>query len=181
MNTNACYDLNFKLLKSFNDPGDQLKWLEQELSELEANNKSAYIMGHVPTIACLDQFGHRLDALMIRYKNTIRLSSFGHVHRESFYLTTDLHDEPVGFNFIHGSVTSYGKGNPTFYVLDWDAEDFSIVDIHCYYLDLKKDDAKWQKLYSLKAEYGLKDLSPASIKQAIDRMYKFDYEGKLYA
>ena len=114
---------------------------------------------------------------MIRYKNTIRFSSFGHVHRESFYVTSDLYDRPVGFNFIHGGVTSYNKGNPTFYVLDWDQEDMTLVDIHTYYLDITNDNAEWKKLYSLKEEYGLEDLSPKNIKILIDKMYEFKIEG----
>jgi hypothetical protein len=35
INTMTCYNLNFDLLKSRYDPGDELAWLEKELAEIE--------------------------------------------------------------------------------------------------------------------------------------------------
>jgi hypothetical protein len=46
----TCYDVNFALLKSRDDPGDELTWLEKELGDLEKNNGMAIIIGHVPPI-----------------------------------------------------------------------------------------------------------------------------------
>jgi hypothetical protein len=50
INTMTCYDVNFALLKSRYDPGDELTWLEKELADLEKNNGMAIIIGHVPPI-----------------------------------------------------------------------------------------------------------------------------------
>lgn len=50
INTMSCYYLNFELLKSRYDPGDELAWLEKELAALEAVNGLAIIIGHVPPI-----------------------------------------------------------------------------------------------------------------------------------
>ena len=49
LNTQASNNLNWGLLTSLNDPGNQLKWLEEELKELEENNMVAYLMGQIPT------------------------------------------------------------------------------------------------------------------------------------
>jgi sphingomyelin phosphodiesterase len=38
LNSNICYDLNFESMTAFNDPGDQLGWLEDQLLELEKVN-----------------------------------------------------------------------------------------------------------------------------------------------
>jgi len=35
LNTMTCYNLNFDLLKSRYDPGDEIAWLEKELAEIE--------------------------------------------------------------------------------------------------------------------------------------------------
>ena len=38
INTMACFNLNFELLKSRYDPGDELSWLEKELATIEEVN-----------------------------------------------------------------------------------------------------------------------------------------------
>jgi hypothetical protein len=37
VNTEACYNANFFLMKLRDDPGDQLAWLEQTLYEMDLN------------------------------------------------------------------------------------------------------------------------------------------------
>jgi hypothetical protein len=37
LNTNICYNLNFGAFTHFEDPGDMLQWLENELNDLEKN------------------------------------------------------------------------------------------------------------------------------------------------
>jgi len=46
----ACYYWNFEIIKSRNDPGDQLAWLEQELLAIEKRNGQAIIIGHIPPL-----------------------------------------------------------------------------------------------------------------------------------
>lgn len=122
-----------------------------------------------------------MQALLDRYQHVVRFSSYGHKHHESFYLTRQGEDA-IGFNFIHGSVTTFEKGNPTFYVIDWDEQYMVPIDIHVYYLDIEanEEDANWRKLYSMREEYGLSDLSPASVKSLLNRMYEYDSEGRLF-
>jgi len=61
VNTEACYNANFFLMKLRDDPGDQLKWLEQTLYEMEANGEVAILLGHVPpgSNSCLEQWSKR--------------------------------------------------------------------------------------------------------------------------
>jgi hypothetical protein len=47
LNTNAGYLINFRLLTNRFDPGGQLKWLENELQQLEDDDGFAYIIGHI--------------------------------------------------------------------------------------------------------------------------------------
>lgn len=87
LNNNACYSMNPLVAKDFADPGGQLEWLQNELQGLEDVGGSAYIISHVPGIDCIRQYGERLDMLIRRYQNTIRFASYGHRHRENFYIS----------------------------------------------------------------------------------------------
>lgn len=122
-----------------NDPGHELAWLESELKDLEENQGFAYIIGHIPSNFCTHQYATRFATLMDRYQHIVRFSSFGHTHSQSFYLTSSkIEKKPVGFNVIHGSVTTWGHKNPSFTVVDFDAEYMVPVNIHTYFFDLDK-------------------------------------------
>ena len=55
INTQACYNANFFLISNRQDPGDQLKWLEEILTKMEENGEIAILIGHHPpaSYACL--------------------------------------------------------------------------------------------------------------------------------
>jgi 3',5'-cyclic AMP phosphodiesterase CpdA len=48
INTEACYNANYYLISNREDPGDQLKWLEEKLTKMEANGEIAILIGHHP-------------------------------------------------------------------------------------------------------------------------------------
>lgn len=68
---------------------------------------------------------------------------------------------------VGGSVTTYTNQNPSFMMIDFDAETLLPVNMSTYYFDLEKANAEgyptWEVLYDMKSEYGLKDLSPKSM------------------
>lgn len=178
LNTQACNDLNWWLLDNRQDPGLEMQWLEQELSQLEKDGGFAYMIGHIPVSGCLHQFGVRYKALMERYQHIVRFSSFGHSHDENFYITRAFNSsEAIGVNLISGSGTSGGNRNPAFTVIDWDKEYMVPVNIHTYFMNLTEANAApnsapvWRVLHDFKDEYQLKDLSPASMQELANRMY----------
>jgi hypothetical protein len=69
INTMGCYYYNFEVLKSRYDPGDQLKWLEDELAALEKVSGSAIVIGHIPPMydECMHGWSVRYKALAERY------------------------------------------------------------------------------------------------------------------
>ena len=87
--------------------------------------------------------------------------------------------EPIGVSYIHGGVTTLWKHNPSFQVVDFDAEYMVPVNMHNYYFDLVEatenykyaDSATkvWKKQFDLKSEYGLADMSPSSVKDLLSR------------
>lgn len=142
LNTQACNDLNWWLLDNRQDPGQQIEWLENELSQLEKENGFAYMIAHIPVQSCLHQFGVRYKALMERYQHVVRFSSFGHSHNENFFITSALNSSDViGLNLISGSGTTGGDRNPAFTVIDWDKEFMVPVNIHTYYMNLTEANA----------------------------------------
>lgn len=158
----SCNNLNWWLLKDRSDPGNQLKWLEQELAALEKEDGFAHIIAHIPPDSCLHQFGIRYKALMERYQHIVRFSSMGHTHQEDIQVVKAINStSPIGFNLITGSGTPGGNLNPTFTVIDFDEEYMVPVNIHTYIMDLaeanKKPDQEpeWYELHDFLKEYGL--------------------------
>lgn len=178
LNLQACNDQNWWMFKQRTDPGDQIAWLEQQLSQIEAEDGFAYILSHIYSVDCLHQFGIRYKALSERYQHIIRFSSFGHTHNEQFRVNKAIKSEKaIGWQLLTGSGTTDGTKNPAFTVIDWDEEYMVPVNTHTYTFDLveanktPEQEPKWFELHDMLKEYGLKDLSPSSMKNLSERFY----------
>jgi hypothetical protein len=67
LNTQVANEGNWYLLGFKNDPADHMKWLENELEQIEAAGGFAYIIGHIFPSMFNEVFGGRFAALMERY------------------------------------------------------------------------------------------------------------------
>ena len=68
LNNNICYNLNWESFTTFEDPGNQLAWLHDELLAIEKANGTAIILSHVPNLEeCNRQYGRRYHAIMDRF------------------------------------------------------------------------------------------------------------------
>lgn len=68
LNTQACNNMNWELIKNRYDPGNEIEWLQAELAALEAVNGTAILITHIPTNGdCLHGWGLRFKGLMERY------------------------------------------------------------------------------------------------------------------
>ena len=67
LNMNTCNDQNWWLPDNRQDPGHQIQWLEDELTQIEKDGGLAYIIAHIQPQSCLHQFGIRYKALMDRF------------------------------------------------------------------------------------------------------------------
>jgi len=65
------------------DPNKQLKFIEDNLRELESKGWHAVLLGHIPN-ECSHQYTERFRALLNRYQNTVRFSMFGHTHSDIY-------------------------------------------------------------------------------------------------
>ena len=178
LNMQACNNANWWLIENRFDPGDQLKWLEAELAQLERDGGYAHLSGHIPPQECLHQFGIRFKALIERYQNVVRYSSFGHTHDEEFLVNVAINStSPTSFAYVAGSATTSLGNNPAFTVIDFDAEYMVPTNLHTYYMNMTEANLHpdqqpiWTELHDWVGEYGLKDMSPSSILEFTDRLY----------
>lgn len=93
--------MNWFLIKNRYDPGNQIAWLEKELSGLEAVGGKAILITHLPTNDdCVHGWGHRYRGLMERYQHIVRFGLQGHIHLEDFHVTRSIEDNKnIGLNF----------------------------------------------------------------------------------
>jgi hypothetical protein len=168
------------LLDERNDPGNQIEWLEKELSQIEKDGGFCHIIAHIPPDECLHQFGIRYKALMERYQHIVRFSSMGHTHDEEFVVTRAINStQGIGLNIVTPSGTTMTGYNPSFMVIDFDEEFMIPVNTHTYILNITEaninPDSKpvWYELHDWKNEYNLMDLSPSSMLDFTEKLSNY--------
>jgi len=99
---------------------------------------------------------------------------YGHVHRENFGIQRSFDTrEPVGVNIWTGSVTTFSNADPSFRVIEVDAETMLPVKAHTYIFNVNDPNPKWAYSHELTAKYGMSDLSPSSF-DALSARFKDD-------
>lgn len=79
---------------------------------------------------------------------------------------------------VHGSVTTFVGKDPQFYVIEWDEEMMVPVNIHVYTANLTaanhngQTEPEWYEIHDYLSEYNMTDMSPNSMKQLSNKLYK---------
>lgn len=113
---------------------------------------------------------------MERYQHVVRYMMAGHTHRKYYQVTQSMSNpgKTIMLNNVGPSVTPYRFMNPGFQVIDLDAQTMLPINIQTYYMDVNKANLEgtptWEICDDYKADYGVTDLSPASMKDLADRM-----------
>jgi len=83
-------------------------------------------------------------------------------------------EKPIMFTTVSGSITPNGGKNPSFMVLDLDAETLLPVNTFTYYMDLDEANETgtpvWRVLHDYLEEYSLTDMSPGSMRDLAIRI-----------
>ena len=142
----------------------------------EQRGEKAIIAGHIPLrYGALDvgaTIENEIISLMVRFNGTIVGQLFGHTHHDDFQLVAH-NGQTVGVQFIAPSLTTFTNQNPSYRIFDLDPTTFAFLDYEQYRANL--DDAiqnnqpHWELAYTARAEYGLADLSPASMQALVGR------------
>lgn len=168
LNSNICYIQNFASWDFFNDPGDMLAWLINQLTEIEKEGGYAIILAHVPNLdECTQQYARRYHAITDRFQHIIRFGMFSHVHAELIQVMRDVnHTSSINMNFIVGSATTFLGKPPMFDVIYLDPDTMLPVELETYIFNLeyanRLDEPRYELYIDYKKDYGLEDLSPAS-------------------
>uniref|UniRef100_A0A3P9LA01 Acid sphingomyelinase-like phosphodiesterase n=1 Tax=Oryzias latipes TaxID=8090 RepID=A0A3P9LA01_ORYLA len=173
-----------QVTKNMSDPAGQFQWLQKTLESAARNLEKIYIIGHVPvgylpfvknTTAIQKRHNERLVSIFRKYAHVIAGHFYGHTHRDSIMVLLDQRGKPVNSLFVSPAVTpiknvleSYSN-NPGFRMYLYNSQDYSMLDIWQYYLNLteanEKQKSDWRLEYIMTEAFGLTDLQPQSLLQ----------------
>jgi hypothetical protein len=121
----------------------------------------------------------RYSAIVERFTNTIRGQLFGHTHNDHIEIIKSYNDgTPVGSVLIAPSFTTFESLQPSFRIVEVDAETHQPVNIHQYRLDLNKwnknttGPLEWDLAYSFVEEYGTQDMSFKALEELAEKLEK---------
>lgn len=107
---------------------------------------------------------------MQQYQHIVRATFTGHTSEEGVALTQAFYAQNpvnIGLNFVTGSLSPYTGGNPSFAVIEFDADHYIPVSYKTYGIDMSQtntqNQAQWSLIHDYATEYNLVDLSPDSI------------------
>ncbi|XP_065819979.1 acid sphingomyelinase-like phosphodiesterase 3a [Labrus bergylta] len=173
-----------KATKNMTDPAGQFEWLEKTLEKAAQNQEKVYVIAHVPvgflafatnTTAVRKIHNERLVAIFRKYSQVVAGHFYGHTHRDSVMVLLDQQGKPVNSVFVAPAVTPIKhvlepySNNPAFRMYLYDPEDYGMMDIWQYYLNLteanEKQRSDWRLEYIMTEAFGLIDLRPLSLLQ----------------
>lgn len=121
-----------------NDPLGQFAWLEQELQQAVRDERSVYIIGHLPptigsyqhTQLWQDSYLEQYYGIVDAYK-VVKAQLFGHIHTDEFRIHKGVF--PL---YLTSSFTPIYGSNPSFRIVTYDADTLELLDYATEYLDL---------------------------------------------
>jgi len=187
-NSQVCDSLNWWLLGQRSDPGHQFAWLQEQLMQVEADGGVAILIAHIDPNDCQHQWGVRYRALMERFQGIIRFALQGHTHNEDFQVNLSFSGKPVSVNSIGGSLTPYTEKNPSFMVIEFDAQTMLPVNMKTYSFNLDAANASgntsepgWALLHDWIDTYNMPDFSPSSFLDLSNRFKTDQSLANLYS
>ena len=170
---------NFWLLANLTDAYDQLNWFADVMRQVSSLNEKAIIICH----ASVHEWNSDLaDAFLIiaeQYQTNIVNYFMGHTHYNQYQALHDSKGNPMAVTFIGGSIVPFTAVNPGFQVYSYSRDEvaasnpsytYLVKSAVSHWLDLNQanaandTDAQWPiQRFDMAAEYGLPDLSPASM------------------
>jgi len=110
------------------------------LASIAAQDGQAIIISSVPPFKdCVESWAVRYRTLIQQYQHVVRATFSGHTSEEAIAVTQALYQQNpvnIGLNFVTGSLSPYTGGNPSFAVIELDAEFFIPVSYKTYSIDL---------------------------------------------
>jgi sphingomyelin phosphodiesterase len=175
INSQGFNNANFYMFVNATRDVPQLNWMASELRSAQATGEKVIVAGHIPLRYATSEGASILDAfldLLAQYNGTIVGQLFGHTHHDDFQMV-GRNGVDVGVQFIAPSLTTFTNQNPSFRIFELDPTTFAFLDYVQYRANLgdaiRTGAPQWEVAYTARDEYGLADLSPASMKALIAR------------
>ncbi|XP_070394579.1 sphingomyelin phosphodiesterase-like [Dermacentor albipictus] len=166
LNTNFCYNFNFWLFVNSTDPGNQLRWLVDELLDAERVGDKVHLIGHIPPGLpdCLDTWSAMFHRIVERFSSTVVGQFYGHTHYDEaivYYSSVDR-SRPFGLAFVAPSVTTYTFLNPAYRIYEVDSESKLVTRHETYTMNVTEanqgdGEPRWR------LEYSTEDLGLAQV------------------
>ncbi|XP_055686656.1 sphingomyelin phosphodiesterase-like [Lutzomyia longipalpis] len=180
INNNDCYTFNFWLLYDPQYPRYQLQWLHDTLLEAERAGQKVHLLGHVPSGggSCHRVYSREYAKLVERFWNTISAQFMGHTHADQFtvfYAQSNPY-QAVNVQWNGGSTTAFSDVNPNYKVYLADPQTYQINGQETWIYNLTQANLtpqlypSWFKEYDFEQEYGISNLSPATLNSLAGRM-----------
>jgi sphingomyelin phosphodiesterase len=180
LNNNDCYTYNFWILHNPQHLTLQLQWLHNTLLAAERTGEKVHILAHVPSgqSSCFRVWAREYRRILDRFWDTIIAQFNGHTHEDEFNVlyARDNPEFAVGQAWNGGSATAYSDVNLNYVVYTVDRESFEVLDVDSYYYNLTEANMHtdrrpvWEKLYNFREQFGLADVSPASLDGLVYQM-----------
>ena len=136
---------------------------------MQEKGEIAILIGHHPPSAydCLSDWSIRLEAIMERYQDVIRLSFFGHIHEEMFSTVRgNKSDRAFGVYHWSAALTTFSERQvpalPSFRRFILDEETLLPLKIETYSMDIANEHYEFELDHELTELYDMPDLSPKS-------------------
>ena len=106
---------------------------------------------------------------MDRFQHIVRINLYGHTHNEDIQVTQSIGtNKNIGLNFYAGSLTTNVGKNPSFNVIQFDAEYMIPLNIFTYSFDLVQanlnNQPTWTLLHDYLTYYNIADMRPDNIR-----------------
>ncbi|KAK3089276.1 hypothetical protein FSP39_002271 [Pinctada imbricata] len=187
LNTNLYYDMD-KLTANASDPGDQFKWLRQQLRQSKADNQKVIFLAHVPPgffelydglMWFYDKFNTEYVGIMRNFSDVISTHIYGHEHTDSFRILHDNEDNPCGILFLSPAVTPWkstlkgvGSNNPSVRLYTYNQLTGHVINYQQFYLDLsetvKTGKDAWKLEYEAVKDFQVSILDANSLQSLAD-------------
>ncbi|ELT88291.1 hypothetical protein CAPTEDRAFT_206548 [Capitella teleta] len=164
-------------------------FMKETLLAARDNNEKVLLLGHHSLGSSETMLHHErfMVNLIAEFGDVICLHLMGHSHTDFFKLVNIEISDPSSnevhsVQFVTPSVTTKMDINPSARVFYLDPDTLVPLDQETFYLDLNKymegdsKDAKIETSYKFTEEYGVDDLTPASLKKLVDRCMENDDE-----
>ena len=194
LNTEAFHVLNLHAFLGHGPALEQLAWLEMTLARAARAGEPCVVFGHVPPGlwgGFWGRYSERYEAAVLAHAGAVAAQLFGHQHSGSLRLLRPAAGgkgagdgggpgAPAAVAYVTPALTPYLDQHPSFRVFELGpaagGAPLTVVDFTQYYLNTSAPTAAdgatllWRVGYSPRESLGLRDLTPASWGEAVDRM-----------